>query len=258
MNGKTSKGKKGKAEKEEKIEKVQENHKSEMEIEKKESAMEEEEEEDDYVVRKKENLEAKKSVEANGEDKIEEETKGENEIEEEKQKAKEEAEAEKRRIEEEEKEREHALELERQKELEREQEKELQRQRDRQQRREERERRRKKREQDELYGMNFDYWFEKVIEYQTPLQEEQDTLDKDIVQPGQKSTPLAVGQSHPLFVFRKRKPSELNMESIKNVILTTESGLTTYLEKWEARWAHPTIRQEIVINLPLSRSCKKL
>lgn len=46
--------------------------------------------------------------------------------------------------------------------------------------------------------------------------------------------------------IRNKDPKLLNFERIKEMILKTEEGMTTYLERWEGHWAKPKAREAIV------------
>ena len=152
-------------------------------------------------------------------------------------------------------------EIARQKELEIEREKEQERIRERERAREERLQRLQRKLQEANSELNFDYWFAKVLEYQAPEPVEE-TVNNAQVAVATENTNAGENPNEPQsadkqeeqpttavtqkLTAKKKSPQDLNLDFIKRMLLETEEYLTTYLVKWEARWAHPDIRKDLV------------
>jgi len=62
----------------------------------------------------------------------------------------------------------------------------------------------------------------------------------------------------PKLTSKKKSPQDMTLDFIKRMLLETEEYLSTYLVRWEARWAHPDIRKELVQNLKDAKTIEEL
>lgn len=80
------------------------------------------------------------------------------------------------------------------------------------------------------------YWIEKLFEYEIPQEEDLNDGVRTTRRRHQTKAPER----------RVRKIEFLDIEHIKNMLLQTEEGMTLYLNKWNARWGSPKIKDKIV------------
>jgi len=85
--------------------------------------------------------------------------------------------------------------------------------------------------------MNF--WFAKILDFTPPSDIETSETGRTTRQKAQEKSQEKAQKTRP------KDQKYLTLDGIKELLEKTEEGLTNYLDKWNARWARPKIKEDL-------------